>query len=715
MNENLILKKIFKKLKITEKLYIFIVIIFIFGIFYLYFLINRHTILNKYVLNIKKGFCELNDNNFSENIIIKLDGEWEFYWDKLLVLEDYDVDNLDKYYIYVPSYWQNNKDKNGNKFPDHGIASYRLIIDNKSKIRDIGISIRGLGGAYNFYINKKLVYKKGEINRNIKDAKLKFSSDLFFYSFPFNQNPENDKIEIIVEVQSEYYFKSGIYLPIEIGSSKVMLDKNTFQTASDLFIFGLVFIMGFYHLILYFLGYREKAYLYFGFFALVYSYRIISTGILIFNKIFPDLTINWDLRIYQIFLFLILPSFAGFIADIFNKYFNKFLRNIFVIFPSILALLNLFLPLAYIDYLLIIFEVFALLFMLYLIFILITSFINKYKYLSVFAFGVFLLILGTTHDILKDFGIGLKINMMPVVLASFIFIQSLILSIKFSDSYKETKNLSYELERLNQFFQKFVPQSFLDFIKNENIKDKIIEGENVQTKMGMMFIKIKNLNDIYSKYSNDISIKILNNYFDVWNKIARKNYGFIEKYEKEGILILFPTSPDILISCSYEIINDTNKYLVDQYKNELDFNVSIHYGDISIGTIGSNENYNERFVSKDLEYLKIMVYLNDSFSCKVLFSEKLYERINEDEQNRSRYIGNMKIEDEEINLYEYLGVLSEKEEYLRNFYKKELEELILFIINKKYIVASEILKKLLVKNNEDNILLYYKEYLKDKV
>lgn len=710
------LNKILLNQKFYYSLYVFIILLFIFLLFFIYFLINKNTILTKYETNIKKAYCVLDNNSLKKGQILKLNGEWEFYFDKLIISEninykDKEFEEKYKNYIYVPSYWQKNKDKNGKYYPDNGVASYRIIIKNNSEIRNIGFLIRGLGGAYYVYIDGKLIYKKGEINRDLKKAKLKFSSDVFYYNFP----EDKDEIEIIIENQSAYYFKSGIYLPIEIGEQKDIVDKNIFQTASDLFIFGLVFIMGFYHLILFFAGYKEKAYLFFGLFAIVYSYRIISSGVLIVNKIFPNMLIGVDLRIYQVFLFLILPTFSSFIKNIFNEFYSKILSRIFNIVPLILILLNLVVPIAYLDYLLIVFELFALLFMLYLIYILVLSFIKKFKYSFIFAFGVIILILSTTHDIIKDFGYGLKINLMPISLAAFIYIQSLMLSIKFSDEYKEIIRMSNELQKLNLFYQKFVPQTLLNYLKNENLKDKIITGENLITKMGMMYIRILNYKELSLKIEHDEIIKIMNMYFNIWSKVIRKNFGFIEKFSQEGILALFSTNPEILINSAKELILETESNILIQDEKKLEFLISLHYGDIVIGTIGIDEKLDNTIISEDLEYLKIMGILNEGFKCKVMLSDNLFELLPVENKERMRYIGNLKKGVIETQLYEYLGVLSEREEYLRNFYKKEFEEMILYINNGIYNVAYDILQKLIVRNSEDNVLNYYKKFIQEKL
>lgn len=72
-----------------------------------------------------QGYLDLSDWDFEKNGNVKLDGEWEFYWDELLVPSDFTKLNpsTPDGYIKVPSEWDNSI--GDAKLSDKGAATYR--------------------------------------------------------------------------------------------------------------------------------------------------------------------------------------------------------------------------------------------------------------------------------------------------------------------------------------------------------------------------------------------------------------------------------------------------------------------------------------------------------------------------------------------------------------------------------------------------------------
>jgi len=56
--------------------------------------------------DIENGFLDLSSWNFEEDGLVNLNGEWEFYWEKLLEPKDIESTNsLKAEYINVPAGW----------------------------------------------------------------------------------------------------------------------------------------------------------------------------------------------------------------------------------------------------------------------------------------------------------------------------------------------------------------------------------------------------------------------------------------------------------------------------------------------------------------------------------------------------------------------------------------------------------------------------------
>ncbi|HNI90927.1 MAG TPA: adenylate/guanylate cyclase domain-containing protein, partial [Leptospiraceae bacterium] len=75
----------------------------------------------------KKGILDLREWDFNKYGPIELDGEWEFYWEKLYSLEEIHSIIFNKEYIHLPHSW-NNKIINGETIGSDGYATFRLKI-----------------------------------------------------------------------------------------------------------------------------------------------------------------------------------------------------------------------------------------------------------------------------------------------------------------------------------------------------------------------------------------------------------------------------------------------------------------------------------------------------------------------------------------------------------------------------------------------------------
>jgi hypothetical protein len=104
---------------------------------------------------------------------------------------------------------------------------------------------------------------------------------------------------------------AGIVRSIEFGSNTSILNQQVKEDAIHWLFTGMIFIMGLYHLGIYFLRIKDLTPLYFGIYCILSSIRefyIIERGI---NRIFIEINFFYWIRIDQFFLFLSITSFAS--------------------------------------------------------------------------------------------------------------------------------------------------------------------------------------------------------------------------------------------------------------------------------------------------------------------------------------------------------------------------------------------------------------------
>ena len=127
---------------------IFTLLLFIFSFY------NSYANNNIKAVN---GVLDLSSYDLSEIGPLKLNGQWEFYWNKLLTTDDFKKGQIEKTgYIIVPGVW-NNTTLNGTKLNGQGYGTYRLRIKLKDTSHIIGFNCQKQETAYNLWVNGKLL------------------------------------------------------------------------------------------------------------------------------------------------------------------------------------------------------------------------------------------------------------------------------------------------------------------------------------------------------------------------------------------------------------------------------------------------------------------------------------------------------------------------------------------------------------------------------
>ena len=97
---------------------------------------------------VKNGKIDLSGVDFTTTKPINLDGEWEFYWEKLFVAQDfYDSSHYQiKKYYPVPSEWTTSPEIPA--LSKYGFGTYRVQIDLGKATSDIAIKLSSRGMSY---------------------------------------------------------------------------------------------------------------------------------------------------------------------------------------------------------------------------------------------------------------------------------------------------------------------------------------------------------------------------------------------------------------------------------------------------------------------------------------------------------------------------------------------------------------------------------------
>lgn len=393
------------------------------------------------------GVLDLQNYDFARQGVVALDGQWEFYYGQFIAPQKFHERLAPKgMFLPVPDSW-NHHTLDGKKMRADHYATYRLRIRLPIKVQpDFPLSLRldTAGTAYTLFVNGSPLVSAGQPATSPAESRGSYK----VITVPMRA--VRSEIELIFHISNYLHRSGGLWFSHHLGTVEQinrMREKGLF---ADAILLGALFIIGFYHLALFFNRRQERPVLHFGLFCLMVAFRVPFTGEFFLTQLFPDFPLSLQLRLEYTTVYITPVFIISFIAYSYAERTRKFI----IYFSRIVALLFfvsvlLFPPL--------VFTQFILYHDIYLVFIVIWT-------LSTMAIAVrqrernalisllLILLLGATltNDLLFSMEYIYTTSMLPFGLIVFVFVQAVLLSRQFYHAYRLSENLSATLTVTNR-------------------------------------------------------------------------------------------------------------------------------------------------------------------------------------------------------------------------------------------------------------------------
>jgi signal transduction histidine kinase len=401
-----------------------------------------------------KGVLDLRDWDFQKDGNINLDGEWEFYWKEFPVGEELALPEEKRDYIDVPRFWNGKVVKriteNGEKIEEtlerEGYATYRLKVLMKHKLA-LGFRISAQLSSYQIFMNKVLLQEAGIVGSSLETSQ---GDRSIHYSF---MNLDKEEIEILVKISNFQFSRGGFKESIKIGIQESIYSLRDYSLALDLFILGILFIMGIYHLALFYLRREDRSPLYFGIFCLTIFLRTGITGERYLQSLVPSLGFSLGYSLDYLTMYVAAPTFLEFIRNIFPSEANKKVIRVLQSICILFCILVITLSPVYFGNTLSPYQSILLIIIINIIYLLFKAILNKRQGAWFFLFGFFIFTISIINDILYVRNIINTGLYVPAGLVAFIFSQSYLLSARFSKAFSDAKEARLMAEEQRQLVQ----------------------------------------------------------------------------------------------------------------------------------------------------------------------------------------------------------------------------------------------------------------------
>ena len=388
----------------------------------------------------RKGILDLRTWNFELNGPVELSGEWEFFWKEELKPADFLNHKAPEPsgFIRLPRIWNGYRLK-GEKLGPDGYATFRLRLLTGRAGRQLAVKVNEAYSAYSIYINGSRLGSGGVFGKDPEHEEPRPLSQVIAFS------ADRTDLEIIINVSNFHDINGGIDSPILLGEEQAISDIREKNLFYEIFLFGSIIFMGFYHLFHYAIRRTDRSSLYFGIFCVATSPYSLTFGERYLLDLFPHVSWTLLMKIVIVLFYLGAPIFAMYWHSLYPEEFSKkILRAIQAIGAALFIVAAAAGP-QVLFYSLKAYEAFILIACIYVIYVLIVSSSRKREGSIIFLTGFLVLFLAILNDSMYDNGIINTGIFIPWGIFIFLISQSVILSVRHARAFTSVERLSTEL------------------------------------------------------------------------------------------------------------------------------------------------------------------------------------------------------------------------------------------------------------------------------
>jgi len=469
-----------------------------------------------------KGIMDLRQMDKGERFFVKLNGEWEFYWNKMLHPCDFEKNEiLPDYYGEVPSYWTDYP-REVVKTEKEGFATYRLLVLLPSGYRvPLGFDMPVFDSSYDIYVNGRYFGGNGQPGKSASETEPGYSRNFFRF------DPQSDSITIVINVANYSHRRGGFWLPMKIGTFFEVQKRLANSWAGDWAIISLLLGFSLFFFFFYLISPREKVMGLFCMATIGLALRPLFTSHFLISNLF-DVGWTWMIRFEYLGLSLIIIGWVWFVQVLYpTNYFRVFAIGITVIFTGS-SVLTLFLPVNIFSYSTLVLYPVILILMAYGIAKSLLGVFQKRTFDIIYFLAFLILVSAGIHDIRVSLGKSESTRgyVLSYAIVVFVLIQAGMLLYKWVRSYQEKEKLQNELAFINRNLEQIVSE------RTQELKTRNEEIEKQNTRIALQnkqlseTIQLKN--KIFSVVAHDLRSPVVNILY-MLNLLKEKEYK--EKYD----------------------------------------------------------------------------------------------------------------------------------------------------------------------------------------
>jgi two-component system sensor histidine kinase ChiS len=270
---------------------------------------------------------------------------------------------------------------------------------------------------------------------------------------------------------------------------------------------------------------------------------------------------------------------------------------------------------------------------------------------------------------------------------------------------KRVEERTIELVQVNASYERFLPSEFLAFLNKKSVIDVNL-GDQVQQEMTILFSDICRFTTLSERMTPQENFNFINSYLKRVSPIIRQHHGFIDKYVGDGIMALFPRTPDDAIQAAIQIEKEVKRYNTHRQRVNyapIRIKTSIHIGSLMLGIIGEEQRLQGTVISDAVNLASRLEGVSQIYEAGIVISAQTLQRLENPSQYNFRFVDKVQVKGkkEVVSVFEILDGTQETTKALKLLTRADFEEGLHLYYQRKFAEASVKFNRVLTKNPQD--------------
>ena len=236
---------------------------------------------------------------------------------------------------------------------------------------------------------------------------------------------------------------------------------------------------------------------------------------------------------------------------------------------------------------------------------------------------------------------------------------------QYEKNIREAREREEAMRRIHDVTKKFVPFEFIQSLGRDVLTDLRL-GDQVEKVVTVLFTDIRDYTTISEQMTPEENFAFVCAFNERMGPIIRRHKGFINQYQGDAIMAIFPDTATGALSAAIEMQQTVREYNIKRKENnlpEIRMGIGMHTGPLIMGITGDNDRLDATTISDTVNTASRLESLTKYYKAGIILSDVTLNQVMQKEKFFTRSLGPVQLKGKlsAVNIYECINSYPEAE------------------------------------------------------